>query len=74
MFKENYMGLFSALKNFDNNKSLKKLEKIANLVHANNTIIENINQLSDSSASVSESAKEVEVQRLQTRSHPNARR
>ena len=26
------MGLFSALKNFDNNKSLKKLEKIANKV------------------------------------------
>ena len=40
-------------------------EKIANLVHANNTIIENINQLSDSSASVSESAKEVEVRSLQ---------
>ena len=28
------MGLFSALKNFDNNKSLKKLEKIANKVEA----------------------------------------
>lgn len=40
-------------------------EKIANLVHSNNTIIENINQLSDSSASVSESAKEVEVRSLQ---------
>ena len=28
------MGLFSALKNFDNNKSLKKLEKIASKVEA----------------------------------------
>ena len=28
------MGLFTALKNFDNNKSLKKLEKIANKVEA----------------------------------------
>ena len=40
-------------------------EKIENLVHSNNIIIENINQLSDSSASVSESAKEVEVRSLQ---------
>ena len=28
------MGLFSALKNFDNNRSLKKLEKIASKVEA----------------------------------------
>ena len=28
------MGLFSAIKNFDNNKSLKKLEKIASKVEA----------------------------------------
>ena len=40
-------------------------EKIKNLVYSNNTIIENINQLSDSSAVVSESAKEVAVLSLQ---------
>ena len=40
-------------------------EKIENLVYSNNTIIENINQLSDSSAVVSKSAKEVEVLSLQ---------
>ena len=40
-------------------------EKIGNLVRSNDTIIENINQLSGSSASVSESAKEVEVRSLQ---------
>lgn len=40
-------------------------EKIANLVYSNNTIIENISKLSDSSASISESAKEVEVRSLQ---------
>lgn len=40
-------------------------DKISNLVHSNNTIIENINQLSDSSASVSESAQEVEVRSRQ---------
>lgn len=39
--------------------------KIENLVRSNNTIIENINQLSDSSASVSESAKDVEGRSLQ---------
>lgn len=40
-------------------------EKIANLVYSNNTIIENINQLWDSSASISESAKEVAGRSLQ---------
>ena len=40
-------------------------DKIENLVYSNNTIIENITQLSDSSAVVSESAKEVEALSLQ---------
>lgn len=39
--------------------------KIKNLVQSNNTIIENINQLSASSEAVSESAKEVENRSLQ---------
>ena len=38
--------------------------KIANLVRSNNTIISNIDQLSSSSASVSESAKDVEARSL----------
>ena len=38
------MGLFSALKNFDNNKSLKKLEKIASKIEA---LAEKYSKMSD---------------------------
>ena len=40
-------------------------EKIKNLVQSNNTIIENIGYLSNSSEAVSDSAKEVEAHSLQ---------
>lgn len=40
-------------------------KKIKNLVYSNNTIIQNISQLSDSSDIVSESAKNAEIQSQQ---------